>query len=247
MKRISSRNLPDWDPGDYFGVVPVVTGQHAPVVIESLEPGRVIVLSEQTIGKLFEGSPGFARAMWRSLGSHVAHGIDRIGVVFFAELDSFPNLSSTCQLLPPSISRVCQSLVVEHDGGQVTVAMVRPGDLQSRAFLVDVLRQFHVEFVAVTEDDFQRHAARLLGADVAVSGLDAPFDSLMHINSSGDAVAIAQKGEDDVLPGLLTATIRAGASDVHIEPHDEGGRIRLRVDGRMFPLREDIPLRTFNN
>ena len=130
-------------------------------------------------------------------------------------------------------------------GGQVTVAMARPGDLRSRAFLVDVLRQFHVEFVAVTEDDFQRHAARLLGADAVASELDAPFDSLMHITSSGDATAIAQKGEDDVLPGLLTATIRAGASDVHIEPHDEGGRIRLRVDGRMFPLREDIPLRNF--
>ena len=122
-------------PGDYFGVIPVVTGQRAPVAIESLEPGRVIALSERTIGKLFEGSPGFARAMWRSLGSHVAQSIDRIGVVFFAELDSFPNLSSTCRLLPPRISRVCRSLVVEHDDGRVTVAMVRPGDLQARAFL----------------------------------------------------------------------------------------------------------------
>jgi type II secretory ATPase GspE/PulE/Tfp pilus assembly ATPase PilB-like protein len=231
--------------GDYYGVVPVVTGQRPPIVIKSLEPGRVIVLSERTIGKLFEGSPGFARAMWRSLGSHVAHGIDRIGVIFFAELDSFENLPSTCRLLPPRISRVCRSLVVEHDGGRVTVAMVRPGDLQARAFLVDVLRQFHVEFVAVTEDDFQRHAARLLGADVTVSGLDAPFDSLVHVNSAGESVAIVQKYEDDVLPGLLTAAIRAGASDVHIEPLVEGGRIRLRVDGRMFPIRTEVPAQHF--
>jgi type II secretory ATPase GspE/PulE/Tfp pilus assembly ATPase PilB-like protein len=118
--------------------------------------------------------------------------------------------------------------------------MVSPGDMQARAFLVDVLRQFHVDFVAVTEEDFQRHAARLLGADIAVSGLDTPFDSLRHVNSAGEAVEIAQKGGDDVLPGLLTSAIRAGASDVHIEPHDEGGRIRLRVDGRMFPIRADI-------
>jgi type II secretory ATPase GspE/PulE/Tfp pilus assembly ATPase PilB-like protein len=130
--------------------------------------------------------------------------------------------------------------VVEQDDGRVTVAMVRPGDLQARAFLVDVLRQFHVEFVAVTEDDFQRHAARLLGADAAVSGLDTRFDSLVHVNSSGDAVAIAHKGDDDVLLGLLTTAIRAGASDVHIEPLAEGGRIRLRVDGRMFPIRAAI-------
>jgi type II secretory ATPase GspE/PulE/Tfp pilus assembly ATPase PilB-like protein len=233
-------------PGDYFGVIPVVTGQHAPVAIESLQPGRVIALSERTIAELFEGSPGFARAMWRSLGSHVAHSIDRIGVVFFAELDSYLNLSETSRLLPPRISRVCQSLAVERDGDRVTVAMVNPGDMQARAFLVDVLQQFHVEFVAVAENDFARHAARLLGADVGVSGPDTPFDSLMHVNSAGEAVEIAQKGEDDVLPRLLTSAIRTGASDVHIEPHDEGGRIRLRVDGRMFPIRADIAPRDFH-
>lgn len=227
-------------PGDYFGVVPLVTGRHPPVVIESLQSGRVIALSERTIEELFEGSPGFARAMWRSLGSHVAQSIDRIGVVFFAQLDSFPDLAATCRLLPPRISRVCQSLVVEHHGDRVTVAMVNPGDMPARSFLVDVLRQFRVEFIAVTEDDFARHAARLLGADIDVSSQDKPFDSLVHVNAAGEAAEIAHKGEDDVLPQLLTSAIRTGASDVHIEPHDEGGRIRLRVDGRMFPIQADI-------
>jgi type II secretory ATPase GspE/PulE/Tfp pilus assembly ATPase PilB-like protein len=232
-------------PGEYYGVIPVVTGQRAAVVVEALKPGRVIALSEGAIGKLFEGSPGFARAMWRSLGSHVAQSIDRIGVVFFAELDSFPNLSSTCRLLPQRISRVCQSLVVEHDDDRVTVAMVRPGDLQARAFLLDVLRPFHVDFVAVAEDDFQRHAAQLLGADVAVSGLDTPLESLVHLDSAGNAVAITHKGDEDLLSELLAAAIRAGASDVHIEPLDEGGRIRLRVDGRMFSWRAAITPRQF--
>ncbi len=233
-------------PGDYFGVLPVVTGQHAPVAIQSLQPGRVMALSERAIAELFEGSPGFARAMWRSLGSHVAHSIDRIGVVFFARLDAYPNLPETSRLLPPRISRACQSLAVERDGDRVTVAMVNPGDMRARAFLVDVLRQFHVEFVAVAEDDFARHAARLLGADVGVSAPDKPFDSLIHVSSSGEAAQIAQKGEDGLLPGLLTSAIRAGASDVHIEPHDEGGRVRLRVDGRMFPIRANIAPRKFH-
>jgi type II secretory ATPase GspE/PulE/Tfp pilus assembly ATPase PilB-like protein len=232
-------------PGDHFGVIPIVTGQRGPVAIESLESGRVIALSERTIGILFEGSPGFARAMWRSLGSHAAQSIDRIGVVFFAQLDSFPDLASACRLLPPRISRACRCLVVEQVGNRVTVALVSPGDLPARAFLMDVLRQFRVEFVAITKEDFQRHAARLLGADVAVAALDTPFGSLMHVNSSGHAVAIAHKGETDVLPGMLTDAIRAGASDVHIEPHSEGGRIRLRVDGRMLPLRTNIPSRHF--
>lgn len=233
-------------PGDCFGVTPVVTGQRAPVAILSLHRGRVIVLSERMFNDLFEGSPGFARAMWRSLGSHVAQSIDRIGVVSFVELDSFPNLSSASRLLPLRISHVCQCLVVEHVGDRVTVAMVNPGDLQARAFVVNVLRKFHVEFVVVTEDDFRRHAVRLLGAEVGVSGPDTPFDSLMHVNAAGEAAEIAQKGEDDLLRGVLTAAIRAGASDVHIEPHDGGGKIRLRVDGEMLPIRADIAPRHFH-
>jgi len=137
---------------------------------------------------------------------------------------------------------VCQSLVVDHDGDRVTVAMVKPGDLRSRACLVDVLRQFHGEFVAVAEDDLARHTARLLGAEVGVSAPDTPFDSLTHVTSAREAIEIAQNGEDDVLPGLLTSAIRTGASDVHIEPHDEGSRIRLRVDGRMFPTDHRSPV-----
>lgn len=233
-------------PGDCFGVTPVVTGRRAPVAILSLHRGRVIVLSERTINALSDGSPGFAKAMWRSLGIHVAQSIDKIGVVSFAELDSFPNLPSTSRLLPPRISHVCQCLVVEQVGDRVTVAMVNPGDLQARAFVVNVLRKFHIEFVVVTEDDFKRHEARLLGADAGVSGPDTPLDSLMHVNAAGEAAEISQKDEDDFLPGVLTAAIRAGASDVHIEPHDEGGKIRLRVDGKMFPIRTDIAPRPFH-
>lgn len=236
----SGKELARLGPGEYFGVIGVVTGHHTPVAIETLEAGRVIALSERTIHKLFEGSPGFARAMWRSLGSYMAQSIDKVGVVYFAQLDSFPRLPETSRLLPPRISRVCQSLVVERQGDRVTVAMVNPGDMRARGFLVDVLRQFRVEFVAVTEDDFTRHAAKLLGAEVGVSEPDTPFDSLAHVTSAGESAEIAYRGEGDLLPDLLTSAIRSGASDVHIEPYDEGGRIRLRVDGRMFPIRTDI-------
>ncbi len=76
----------------------------------------------------------------------------------------------------------------------------RSEDLQTREFLVDVRSQFHVEFVTVTEDDFQRHPARLLSMDVTVSGLDAPFDSLVHVNSAEESVAMVQKYADEVDP-----------------------------------------------
>ena len=56
-----SQELARLGPGEYYGVIPVVTGQRAAVVVESLKPGRVIALSEGAIGKLFEGSPGLPK------------------------------------------------------------------------------------------------------------------------------------------------------------------------------------------
>jgi len=59
-------------------------------------------------------------------------------------------------------------------------------------------------------------------------------------------IATAQPDEDDLLRELLTRAIRSNASDIHIEPFDEhGGRIRLRVDGSMVPIRTAIPPQIF--
>ncbi len=45
--------------------------------------------------------------------------------------------------------------------------------------------------------------------------------------------------------GLLRQAVQAGASDLHVEPHEGGLRVRMRVDGFLQPLmdRADVPVR----
>lgn len=79
------------------------------------------------------------------------------------------------------------------------------------------------------------------------SGPASPASGLVCISSSGQELPITPQGEDDLLLDLLQAVIRTNASDVHIEPFDEqSGHIRLRVDGRMFPIRTDISEKEFH-
>lgn len=228
-------------PGDYFGAIAVVTGRHTTAFVRALQPGRLIVLSKETIDALFDKSPAFARALYSSLAVTVDQSIERFATVPFVRLDSYPKLEYTVETLPSRIARLCQALAVERDDDRVVVAMVDPQDARSRTFLCDVLRQYHVEFVAVAEDDFRRHAARLLGPDVDLAAPDTPFEELVTVSSTGNTVLLSERDESDLLRKAITMAIRSGASDIHVEPDEEAGRIRLRVDGKLLTIEEGIP------
>ena len=231
-------------PGDYFGAISAISGRQSSVSVRALIPGRAIVLKAHTIDDLLSQSPEFARALCRSLANYVQQNIEKVTTVPFARLESFPNLRHTVDLLPPRVSRFCQALVCAKVDDRVKVGMVNPGDTRTRSYVTDVLRQYHVDFVAVTEDDFNRHAAMLLAADGPTFELETSFEDLAYLNSAGEAVRIGE-GEDRTLPRVLTEAIRSGASDIHLEPIDGGGRARLRIDGRMLLLDDTISLTAF--
>ncbi|MFW6059419.1 MAG: ATPase, T2SS/T4P/T4SS family [Phycisphaeraceae bacterium] len=74
-------------------------------------------------------------------------------------------------------------------------------------------------------------------------GQDVPYDEhqVALINARGDVVHTAGQQSDKqetaaavrILRLVLLACIRSHASDVHIEPREGGGAVRLRVDGTM--------------
>lgn len=95
---------------------------------------------------------------------------------------------------------------------------------------------------------FERTLARIYqsGAD----GADLTFD-LDGRAAQGPARQRDLLDEADDAPvirlvnGLLRQAVQAGASDLHVEPHEEGLRIRMRVDGFLQPImdRADVPVR----
>lgn len=227
-------------PGEYFGAIAVLSGRHSSVSVRAVHSGRAIVLSEQNIDTLFERYPSFGRAMCRSLAAHVESSIDRLATVPFVRLDTYPNLRATAALLPSRVARVCKAIPVESTDDHLIVAMVDPADMRARTFLTDVLRDYHLDFAAVAEEDYSRQAAKLLGPDTASLEPEILPQDLTFLSDSGEAVAVTGAGLDDVLPRALGAAVATGASDLHIEPDNDGGRIRLRLDGKMLNFEEGL-------
>ena len=229
-------------PGDYFGVISAITNRKAQTTTQAITDGQVIVIEHDTIDHMFDTSPSFARAICRALAGRLTQTSEMLGAVQFVELRNYERTAAqAAKLIPPRISRTCQCLAVELDEDVVVVAMANPGDVRARAFLQEVLRKYHVEFVAVAEDDLQRYSAKLLGPDLQDSSPDSAFQSLYHRGSSGEAVELSNQADEDLLRRILSLAIKSGASDVHIEPDDAGGRVRLRVDGKLYAVENEVP------
>lgn len=86
------------------------------------------------------------------------------------------------------------------------------------------------------------------GFSVLMNRYDPPkvvhYDDI-QIAKTGDSETISQVsqtlnsvGSDQVFNYLITQADKLGASDIHIENHRSGIRIRLRVDGALHPVAE---------
>ena len=236
------RELQYFYPGDYFGIIGLLTDDRTTASVRSVTGGRALVLSRESFHGLFAESPDFARSLCRSLASHLRQSISQIPAVPFVRLSTFPDLASTMEILPARISFFCRAVAVRHEDDRVTVAMVNPGDDAARNFIREALRQNHVEIVAITEDDFEEHALPLIKMAVPPAESIASVGELTYIDDSGAQVDISQSNDQDVLPRVIASAITSGSSDIHIEPADHGGRIRFRIDGKLMTVEHGLPL-----
>ncbi len=81
---------------------------------------------------------------------------------------------------------------------------------------------------------------------------DGEADLTFDLEALGNSAALRDLLEDateapviELVNQLLRRTVRAAASDLHVEPHDTGLRARLRVDGMLRTVmdRSDVPVR----
>lgn len=107
---------------------------------------------------------------------------------------------------------------------------------------------------ALTQEGFEAELARLYdrpaprdrGEDgdaedltFDLEGAERPGQTRDLLEDPADAPVIRLVNQ------LLRQAVRAGASDLHLEPHETGLRARMRVDGTMTPVfdRRDVPAR----
>jgi type II secretory ATPase GspE/PulE/Tfp pilus assembly ATPase PilB-like protein len=230
-------------PRDYFGEIALITGHRRMASIRALTHGRLFVLHRQDLHDLIARSPASALAVCRGMADYVSQANQGEAVVPFVKLDDSPALKAAQGLIPPRIALACRALAIEQLANKVKVALVDPQDTGIRTFLARVLRQYQVEFVAISERDFERHRAIYLGQAPAETA--EPEEGVAYMGPEGVAQPLGENETAKMMQHIFGQALRYGASDVHFEPGESAGRIRLRVDGQMLTLPEPVPARLF--
>jgi MSHA biogenesis protein MshE len=138
------------------------------------------------------------------------------------------------QQLPEQLARRFRALVLQQGAADFTVAMADPTDLFSYDELSRLLRR-PIKIVLAREKDIldaidlvYRHTDEITSLAREVSDeleSDYELSELVRAELETD-VPVAR-----LLQSMFEDAVRAGASDIHIEPEDRQLRIRQRIDG----------------
>ncbi|MFC1645018.1 GspE/PulE family protein [Patescibacteria group bacterium] len=145
------------------------------------------------------------------------------------------------ELLPEDVARGNRMIFFDKKEGVYSVAMVDLNNLQALNVLRFVSKKNNIEFekYATTEEIIEEMFGFYQDTETAVEDVVKSFkdekeeiegkkkdkreDSYQKIIQDAPVSKLAKV--------IITHAIEAGASDIHIEPTDEGYRVRFRVDG----------------
>lgn len=156
-----------------------------------------------------------------------------IGIPFI-ELDPKTIAKKTVSLLPERVARQYNAVIFGFDpDGKKQVAMEDPDDVQAVDFLQKYIGANFELFIA-TKDN-------ILGAlDQYREGISTALDKVIDVEVQKEEQKEEAVSEEDVAEDspiaqtvnlLLEYAIRAGASDIHIEPREDYVQVRYRIDG----------------
>ena len=164
----------------------------------------------------------------------LANGLARQLRIPFVNLKTFPFRADVVKLLPESAARRFKALVLEDKGDTLLVALGDPLDLFAYDELTRILKR-NIAIAAVPESGLVPAFDRLYRRTEEISGLARALEKDL-----GDAVDFGELSASVGLEGapvvrllqsLFEDATQVGASDVHIEPQEDGLQVRVRVDG----------------
>lgn len=159
-------------------------------------------------------------------------------------LDQHPPSSNALLLIPKELCRRHQILPIREQGDQLVLGMRDPRDIDA----IDLARNISGKRIQPVMVDLSRLTA-ILEATIAATAIQSDVDDLI-LKAVGEASGReyfqqkADLAERDTRPviglvnQILSEAIRAGASDIHIEPRADKIEVRFRVDGDLRPVRE---------
>jgi len=226
--------------GEYFGEIALVTGNKRTASVRAASAGTLLSLNRETFISQCEQSAHLSFKLCQALADYVQEGARQRSSVAFIKLTDAAPTRETLELIPPEVSKVCGAMAIERAGDTVTVVMVDPDDAQKRNFLEQALRPLKPEFAATNSEEMARFVDRMS----VLHGYRAKPPSEVQLDfrgPDGQAIDISANEAAQVLRDAFREAIALKASDVHFEAKRDHMEVRVRVDGRLLPVRADVP------
>jgi len=209
--------------GDLLVDAGVVTGDE---LAEALAAQRSIIGSRRRLGHVLVDL-GFATE--RQIADCLA---GQLGLEV-ADLTKVPLSADAVRLLSRGVAQRLGVIVVARDDDRLTVAVTDPTDVVA---LDDVRLHTGVSELTVlvaTETQVRDHLTRVWSLSEDSTDVTTYFDEIeLASPEAEDGGASADDAPTVRLVNLVLAdAVRAGASDIHLEPQRETLRVRYRVDG----------------
>lgn len=235
-------------PGDHFGELAVLAGDKRSTSVVALSDGEVLEITRDDLQDLMRSSPSLSIALNGYLARFALRTIDQTAQIPLLNLDNFPEVMKYQHLLPETITAACKAIPLEIENRQITIGMVNAYDADTRAFLKQTLREFELQFVAISEEQF-RHYLRERQISSGTRGSITSTSTITELNVRGADGRSARLGEYDqsmVLEKIFREGIELGASDIHLEPRQPNPQVRLRLNGNLIRRNHEFRGKSLN-
>ncbi len=204
------------------------------------------VITPQQLEAALEAQARDGRTVRRRIGRVLVDaGMVTDGAVAaaLADMHGLQVVDLELQIIDPGVARrIPHSIAVQHvvlpltvRDGVLRVAVADPVDVVALDDLRMRAQGMRLEVVVAGESQLRDKIAELWSQVVAEDALEK-FVSELSVDEEVSLEAGDDEGAVAAVQQILSAAVRAGSSDVHIEPMRDGVRVRVRIDGTLRPL-----------
>jgi type IV pilus assembly protein PilB len=153
----------------------------------------------------------------------------------YVDLDEFVPQESALLALAEPLARQVHAVPLELTDGTLRLGMVDPLDILA----VDDVRRhtgYNVDLAVITPDHFLRALAAYPAPGESVASLTSEITTRVseemdvdHLRSLVDEAPVVR-----LVNLIVLQAVRQHASDIHVEPQEDGVRVRYRIDGVLY-------------
>lgn len=238
------RPITTFKRGDLFGEMGLLTDDPRSAFVRAQVDSEMLCFDKKSFLDLLEKHPRVAFNLARMVAHRLATANKARGMKL-EQIGAYQIKREVAQLLPLQVILRHKVLPVAKNENAVTVAIVDPSDQVARNTVSEFLKQQHVNWICVSQPDFETFRDKKL-FDLVNENTPANWVAPSELTylSAGSAPAVeANSATAKLLDDIIINAIDAAASDLHFEPGPAGVAVRARIDGRLIEI---VPTISFN-